>query len=115
MLPRRSTGETSSLTTACVRSWEHLYANVAELDFVAVILEADVPLRRLAVVRHRLELARCNFLVPLRASEIVFDDLRAVEPVLDMITVDSNARRVPLSRRKNDAAWRRIQREVGPC
>src|SRR5512144_1246787 len=98
MLPTRNTGGTSSPTAAHVRSWEDSDSDVAELDFVAVVLKADIAFACFTVVRHRRELALRDAVFPFGAAELVLEELVSVEPVLDVISIHYNARGIPLPR-----------------
>ena len=60
-----------------------LHVPVAHL--VAVVLEQDVALDLRAEAGHVLELALGDGRLQLGAAELVFEDLRAVEPVLDVV------------------------------
>src|SRR5450756_945510 len=63
---------------------------------VMITLNRDVALRGGPVFRIRHELARLDFRLPIRASELVLEELLPVQPVLDGVALDDDQRRVPL-------------------
>src|SRR5258705_7832766 len=81
--------------TVC--SWQHSNFDVAEGDHVAVILESDVSLRVFAEPGIGLELAARDFRIPIRAPQLVFQQLEAVQPVLDVVAGDDEPRRIPFA------------------
>src|SRR5213075_1237721 len=93
--------------TVC--SWQHSNLDVAEGDHVAVVLQPDVALRTFAELRMRLELARRDPGIPVPAAELVFEQLRTVEPVFHMIAVHDESRRIPLAAGMDVPLWRGIQ------
>src|SRR5205823_3361517 len=56
---------------------------------------------------------RLDPLRPIGAAELVLDDLGAVEPVLDVIAVDDEARGVPFTGPLHDPRGGRVHRVVG--
>src|SRR5258708_2110938 len=68
-----------------------------------------MPLFGAAVVRTGVELAGGHLGFPVRAPELVLDDLPAVEPVLDVRSFGDDARLVPLAHRLHGVGGRRIQ------
>ena len=83
--------------------------HAAIFDMVAVILQRDVPLHRLAVVLHLLELAPLHQRGPCVARQFVLDDLLAIEPMLDVIAVGHDLALVPCARRLGQIFLRRVQ------
>src|SRR6266536_1794139 len=71
----------------------------AVADLVAVILQEDVALDPGAEAGDVLELAPGDGRLQLRAAEIVLEDLPRVQPVLDVVALDQDARLVPLAHR----------------
>src|SRR5439155_23723862 len=80
-------------------SWQHSNFDVAEGDHVAVILESDVSLRVFPKPGIGLELAARDFRIPIRAPQLVFQQLEAVQPVLDVVAGDDEPRRIPFAPR----------------
>src|SRR6187549_2327166 len=78
-----------------------------------VALDGEVTLRGKPEVRELPELARRDLRLPVRARKLIFDDLPAVEPVLDVRAVDDDACLVPLAVWLDDSCGRRVQPEVG--
>src|ERR1700733_2273738 len=78
-----------------------------------IALQPDEPAGCEPVVGVRGELARGDARLPVRALELVLDDLAAIQPVLDMVALHEQARFVPMIERVHDTGGRRIQREVG--
>ena len=72
-----------------------------------VALDADIAPRHASVVRPHVKLAGAHLCFPVRAPELVFEQLLAVEPMLDVRTVGDDARRVPLTSWLDDASGRR--------
>src|SRR5688500_13420835 len=64
--------------------------DLAVPDLVAVILQEDVPLLRLAEAGDVLELALGDGLAQRRRVELVLEDLLAVQPVLDVAAVGAD-------------------------
>src|SRR5689334_6025580 len=71
---------------------------VAVADGVAVVLQQDQAVLRLAEALDVLELALGDRLAERRAVERVAEDLGAVQPVLDVVAADDDAAGVPLAR-----------------
>src|SRR5688572_29605277 len=67
-------------------------------DTIAVVLQHDVALEERAELGPLVELAGGHLLLPLVAGHVVFDDLGAVQPVLDAAAVDDEAQRIPCAR-----------------
>src|SRR2546427_7277896 len=67
-----------------------------------MLLQADVPLGVTSVARVRGELARFHLGLPIRAPELVLDDLHPVEPMLDVFPIHHEAYLVPLTRGLHD-------------
>src|SRR5207244_371256 len=103
MLPRRSTGGTSSPRAGPARSRQHADLDVAVRHPVAVILEADVPARVTAVVNVGREFAALDPRLPIRAPELIVNHLHTVQPVLHVIPPHHEPDPVPLARRLHDA------------
>src|SRR6185295_3379271 len=73
----------------------HLKAT--EIDFVAVVLQDDMPGTLLSESGDRLVLAGSEQGIHARGAELEFDDFLAVEPVLAVVAADHDARAVPLA------------------
>src|SRR5436190_7797744 len=80
-----------------VCSWQHSNFDVTEGDHVAVILESDVSLRVFPEPGMGFELAARDFRIPIRAPQLVLQQLEAVQPVLDVVAVDDEPRRIPFA------------------
>src|ERR1043166_1800856 len=93
--------------------WQHPYLDIPERHHIPVVLEPDVALRRLPVLGPLLELALVDPLGPIRAPQLVLQQLLPVEPVLDVVAPDHDAGRVPFSRGLHHAARRGVQPVVG--
>src|SRR5881397_821413 len=106
--PRRRTARTSSQTTWRGRSRQHQDLDIPVGDLVAMVLETDVAGGVTPVVRVTGELARLDLGAPVGAAELVLDDLHAVQPVLDVLSLHHEAHLVPLARRLHDAGRRGI-------
>src|SRR5688572_21638989 len=91
---------------------QHADADVAEGDLVAVVLQGDVAAARAAVARHLPELAGGDALLPLRAAELVFQQLFAVEPVLHVVAAHHQPPLVPLAGRARYVTRGGVQGEV---
>src|SRR5207247_6668736 len=102
-------GGTSSPTAWRGCSREHPDLDVAVGDAELVLLQADVALGVPAVTRVVCELARLDSRLPIRAPELVLDDLHAVEPVLRVIPVHDDPRLVPLTGGFHDPCGRGVQ------
>src|SRR5262245_58796137 len=70
---------------------------VAEPDFIAVVLQENSCLELCAEAGDVLVLAFGDCLQQRRALQFVFDDLRAVQPMLDVLALDEDARLVELA------------------
>src|SRR5258708_38733062 len=68
-----------------------------------VALNADEASFCQAVVGIFRELARRDLGLPVGTAKVVFDHLLAVQPMLDVIAVDDDARLVPLAEGLDDA------------
>jgi hypothetical protein len=71
-------------------------------DAIAVILQRDVAARLAAVGGHLPEDALLLSCQPVRAAELVLDDLDPVQPVLDVRAAGDDARLVPRAGRMRD-------------
>ena len=76
-------------SAACLRGKLPQF-HIAEPDFTPVVLEQEVSLDLVAESCGVLELARCHGCVDRVAATLVFEDLIAVEPMLDMVALDQN-------------------------
>src|ERR1700733_7099902 len=74
-----------------------------------IALNADVAFLGQSVVGVLRELARRDLGLPVGTAEVIFDDFLAVQPMLDMIAIDDDARLVPLAKRLDHACGRTIQ------
>src|SRR5262249_40360045 len=73
-------------------------ADVAKCERPLVIaLQRDVALLRAAVVRVVDELARLDLGFPVRAPQLVLEQLEVVQPVLDVRAAREDARLVPVA------------------
>ena len=78
-----------------------------------VALDPEVPAFRAAEVGIGRELARFHLGFPVRAPELVFEQLEAVQPVFDVCAAGDNPGRVELADRLQVAGRRRINRVCG--
>src|ERR1017187_386051 len=76
---------------------------------VVVALDADVPSARPAIIRPGGELAQLDLRLPIRTAQLVFEQLRPVEPVLDVGSSHDDPRRVPFVRGLDGSRRGRIQ------
>src|SRR5580700_10149531 len=74
-----------------------------------IALNADVAFLGQSVVGVLRELARRDLGLPVGTAEVIFDDFLAVQPMLDMIANDDDARLVPLAKRLDHPRGRTIQ------
>src|ERR1700677_1623754 len=74
-----------------------------------IALNADVAFLGQSVVGVLRELARRDLGLPVGTAEVIFDDFLAVQPMLDMVAIDDDARLVPLAKRLDHACGRTIQ------
>jgi len=74
-----------------------------------VTLEADVTAGCTPVTRVVVELALLDFAEPVRARDVVLEQLLTVEPMLHAIALNRYKRRVPLSGRLHCARGRRVK------
>src|SRR2546425_2078959 len=95
-------------------SRQHPDLDVAEGHAELMLLQADVPLGVTTVARVRGELARFHLGLPIRAPELVLDDLHPVEPMLDVFPIHHEAYLVPLTRGLHDPGRRGIDAVGGP-
>src|SRR5258708_36313443 len=84
--------------------------DIAIPDVVPVVLQIDPAGFSRAVIAHRFELALLDQRFPLVAAPFILDDFLAVEPVLDVITVDKDAALVPLADRLRQGMCRGVER-----
>src|SRR5215469_958943 len=90
-------------------------AHVADGERPRVIaLDADQAAGGHAVVRVGGEFAGRDLVLPVSALQLVVDDLVAVEPVLDMVAVQDDARFVPVVVRVRHAGRHTVEGEGGP-
>src|SRR5712691_13227238 len=68
-----------------------------------------MPLRVFPEAGMRLELAARDFGIPIRAAQLVLEQLEAVQPVLDVVAVDDEPRRVPFAAGVDVAGRGRIE------
>src|ERR1700689_905686 len=88
-------------------SWQLPDADVAQRQGSAVIaLDADIAFSCEPVVRVFREFARRDFRFPVIIPELVFEDLLAVEPVLDMRALRDDTRLIPPPERFDDSRGR---------
>src|SRR5882672_584353 len=118
--PRESVADTSpripvsSARHGCRRLPQFTDANVAKRERALVIaLHRDVSALRAAIVGPFVELARLDLGFPVGTSELVLEQLDAVQPVLDVSAVGDDARRVPLADGFQMTGGRRVQRVRG--
>src|ERR1700679_3563728 len=79
-----------------------------------IALNADVAFLGQSVVGLLRELARRDLGLPVGTAQVVFDDFLAVQPMLDVIAVDDDARLVPLAEWLDHAGGRPVQGVRGP-
>src|SRR2546423_6437046 len=80
-----------------------------------VTLNAQVATTGFAIVWIGGKLARSNLLLPVRAAELVLEQLLAIQPVLHTIAIYHEQRRVPFVSGLDDVRWRWVQRVIASC
>ncbi len=75
------------------------YFDISEPNFAAVILEQDVPLQAGPETWRGFKFARSDGGLNLVAAAVVFEDLNAIKPVLDVIAFNQNPRGVDFPNR----------------
>src|SRR5262245_55391107 len=96
---RRSTPRTTARSFISGLRLQLADLQVAEADPVAVVLQQQVAALVLVEAVHTLELAVGDRLAKRVRVQLVSEDLAAVEPVLDVVALQDDARLVELPRR----------------